>query len=210
MLVCSLIGNISVLDIFTFSLEHSPNSIKIFCSLEISTGDGWAKRTASSAYREHLSFAFAGSGNTGFRNPNRAAWSIIFFCSGSIAMINSSGNNGSPCIRPLACLIFWLGLPFIRILEDEDPRIEDIWLRHLVLNPKAASTSNKYCQPTQSNAFEMSNLIKRAGCFFLWSNWITLWTYRKLSWIHLLLINTFCACETNSSYAVVILLQGVL
>jgi len=61
--------------------------------------------------------------------------------------------------------MLWDGLPFIRIFEDDVPSIEDIQFRHLVLKPKAVNTSNKYCHPTESKAFEMSSLMSRAGSF---------------------------------------------
>lgn len=81
-------------------------------------------------------------------------------------MMNASGDRGSPCLRPLACFIFLVGLPLIRIFDDEDPRIEDVQLRHFVLNPRAPKTSSKYFHPMESDAFEMSSLMNRAGYFF--------------------------------------------
>lgn len=173
MLACILIGKISVLDMFTFRPEHSPKLCSIFLSLSNSVANGFAKKAASSAYKEHLNLACFG--RTGCSNPCYAAFSRILW-TGSITIIKSNGDNGSPCLSPLACLIFWLGLPFISILEDDDPRIEDIQFCHFVLNLNAVRTSNRYCQPMESKAFEMSNLINRAGCFFLCKAWITLWT----------------------------------
>jgi hypothetical protein len=84
-----------------------------------------------------------------------------------MARINSKGDNGSPCLSPLACAMFRLGVPFIRIFDEEDLSKSDIQSCHLVLKPSAANTSSKNCHPTESKTLEMSNLIKRADCFFL-------------------------------------------
>lgn len=62
--VSTLIGNISVLDIFTDSPEQSLKVRRILCKLASSVASGVAKIPTSSAYREHLRAAVLGS--TGF------------------------------------------------------------------------------------------------------------------------------------------------
>lgn len=83
----------------------------------------------------------------------------------SHAMMNNSGERASPCLNPLACLMFWLGAPLIRTFEDDDPSIAEIQFLHLVLKPSALSTSRRNCQPIISKAFEISNLMKSDDCF---------------------------------------------
>ena len=145
----------------TLRPEQSPKNVRIACWLFNSAGEGFAKRAAASAYSEQRSFAK--DGRTGCRIPCRAAYSMIL-CR---AMMNNRGDNGSPCLSPRACLMLRLGLPFIRILEEEDARIAAIQLRHLLLKSSAARTSRRYCHPIESKALEMSSLMKSVGCFFL-------------------------------------------
>jgi hypothetical protein len=86
---------------------------------------------------------------------------------GSIARMKSMGEMGSPCLRPLSCLIGRPEIPFKRILEEEE--VKTRLIQSLNLAPKAnlSNTSSKYAHETESKAFAMSSLRKRAGIFYL-------------------------------------------
>jgi hypothetical protein len=64
--VSNLIGKISVFAMFIVKPEHSPRVCKILLNLDRSLAVGAENIAASSAYREHLSFAVFG--RTGWRN----------------------------------------------------------------------------------------------------------------------------------------------
>jgi len=74
-----------------------------------------------------------------------------------MAIMNNKGDSGLPCLRPLACEILRLGLPFMRILDDEVPSIAEIQFRHFVLKPRMVNTSSKYGHSMESNALEIPN-----------------------------------------------------
>lgn len=111
-------------------------------------------------------------------------------------MINNKGDNGSPCLNPLACLMLWLGLPFVSILDEEDARIAAIQLRCLILKPIAARTSRRYFQPMESKAFEMSSLIKRL--FFPMKKLDHLSDVQEVIMDASCLMKAFCARDTRS------------
>jgi hypothetical protein len=48
-----------------------------------------------------------------------------------------------------------------------------------VLKPSASKTSSKKLHPIESNAFEISSLMKRAGFFLRWRSCMTLWQRQK-------------------------------
>lgn len=58
------------------------------------------------------------------------------------------------------------GLPFRRILEDEDKRIEESQFLHLSPKPSTERTSIIYAQLTASKALEISSFIIKVGFFF--------------------------------------------
>lgn len=80
-----------------------PENSRFSCNLANSIGDGLVNRAASSAYREHHSFACFGW--TGCNSPCWAACSIIRW-RGSIAIMKSNGDRGSPCLSPLHAWCF--------------------------------------------------------------------------------------------------------
>ena len=103
--VSNLIGKISVFPMFIVKPEHSPKVCKILLNLDRSLAVGAENIAASSAYREHLSFAVFG--RIGWRKPLSAAISMMHW-RGSIARMNSNGESGSPCLNPPACLMLSL------------------------------------------------------------------------------------------------------
>jgi hypothetical protein len=143
--------------------EHSPKKFSILYNRWSSDDAGSEKIAASSAYSEHLSCA--DFGRTGLSTPFCAANSIIH-CNGSMARINSNGESGSPCHKSLACLIPLVGWPFTNTFEDDVPSSADTQSLHLVLNPRACITSRRNVHPMESNAFDISSLIKKKAGFF--------------------------------------------
>jgi hypothetical protein len=76
-----------------------------------------------------------------------------------MARIKSIGDSGSPCRKPLACFNCLPGILFRGILEDEVASNVAIQSRHRYPNPSACNISKRKTQLTESNAFEMSNLM---------------------------------------------------
>jgi hypothetical protein len=81
--------------------------------------------------------------------------------------IASMGEMVSPCLRPLSSLIGRPRIPFNRILEEEEVKVRLIQSLNLSPKPNLSSTSSKYAYETESKAFAMSSLRKRARIFFL-------------------------------------------
>lgn len=159
----TLMGNISVFDMLILSPEHSPKKFSILCRCSISKPVGAAKMAASSAYKEHQ--RLAALGNTGDRIPwSATSWMIR--CNGSMASMKSIGDNGSPCLSPRSCFICCVGFPLINTLEVAEPNRTEIQSLHLVLKPNLSRTSRRKFQLIESNALEMSSLMKRDGIFF--------------------------------------------
>lgn len=86
-------------------------------------------------------------------------------CSRSMAIMNNNGDSRSPSLKPVACLISFVGWPLIRIFDDDVPRRAAIQSLHLVLNPRVSRTSNRKLQFIESKAFEMSSFMNRAVFF---------------------------------------------
>jgi hypothetical protein len=84
-----------------------------------------------------------------------------------MAMMKRYGDNGSPCLSPLAWFILLPATPFRRAAEwDVLNRIE-IQSLHLGLKPLCSRNSKIYSHEMVSKAFEMSNLNRSAGVFVL-------------------------------------------
>jgi hypothetical protein len=99
---------------------------------------------------------------------------------GSIAMIKSIGESGSPCLSPLSCFMGFPGVPLRRILEEDEANAMLNQSLHLGPNPNFYRTSRRYAQETESKAFAMSSLMKRALVFFLLNSLMRLCTRTKL------------------------------
>jgi hypothetical protein len=84
-----------------------------------------------------------------------------------MARMKSIGDMGSPWLRPLSCLMGFLGIPLRRILDDVVDKAKVIHSRHPMPNPKISSTSRRYAHETESKALAMSNLMKNVFIFFL-------------------------------------------
>lgn len=117
---------------------------------------------ASSAYR--LVHILIGSVPIGVSRPCSVAWSKIF-CIGSIASMNSIGDNGSPCLSPLLCLTGLPRSPLRRILDVVDAHSSETTSCHLCPNPNCCITSSRYSQRTLSKAFAISSLTKKHWSF---------------------------------------------
>jgi len=57
------------------------------------------------------------------------------FGRGSIASMKSSGDSGSPYLKPQPCAIGSRGIPFRSTLDVDETRMEAIQLVHLKGNP---------------------------------------------------------------------------
>jgi hypothetical protein len=83
------------------------------------------KATKSSAYREMRCL---------MDDDHKGERMFIMFASlnnalsDSMTITNSSSESGSPCLRPLAWQIHWLGFPFKRILVLAVERMMEIQL----------------------------------------------------------------------------------
>jgi hypothetical protein len=98
------------------------------------------------------------------------------------------GEMESPCHMLLSCLRGFPGVPLRRILDEEVVKTMLIYSLHFGPNTNLSITSSRYAQETESKAFAMSSLTKRARVFFLWNSLIRLCTSTKLSWMHLFLM----------------------
>ena len=67
-----------------------------------------------------------------------------------IAMTNNKGGSRSPCHRPLAWEIFWLGTPFTFTLELIEERRMAIQHSHLSLKPIFGTRKGKAMRERES------------------------------------------------------------
>jgi hypothetical protein len=89
------------------------------------------------------------------------------FCRFTKIAVSSAYKETLTCLRPRSCLIGRPGIPFKRILEDDEARAKLIQSLHLAPKPSFSMTSRRYAQDNESKAFAMSSLMKSAGIFFL-------------------------------------------
>lgn len=108
-----------------------------------------------------------------------------------MARMNSIGESESPCLTPRKCLMGRPGLPFRSTLEEEDARSCEIQRRHRGPNPNTTRSSRRNAQDKVSKALEISSFSKIFEIFFLLKSTSTRWTYLKLSWMNLRLVNAF-------------------
>jgi hypothetical protein len=155
------------------------DAAKISFRVAISLLQWWIKRSVSSVYSD--TFIPMDLGATGCSKFFSIARCRIFFWKGSIARIKDIGERGSPCRKPLSCLIGCPSNLFRRIIDDKVDSTILIYYLHLGPKPSLSIRSSKYSQEMESKAFAMSNLRKRAGIFFLCISLIKLWTKAKLS-----------------------------
>jgi hypothetical protein len=94
-----------------------------------------------------------------FMTPFSTAMCTIFW-RGSIVRMKSIGDIESPCLSPRSCFIGQHGIPFRRILEDDETRVKLIQSIHRAPKPSFAKTSRRYAQENKSKAFAMSSLMK--------------------------------------------------
>jgi hypothetical protein len=132
------------------------------------------------------------------QQPSVLAASSMSRCSGSIARMKSICDSGSPCRKPLACFMRRLGTPLRRILKEDVASKVAIQSLHLCPKPNTCIVSGRKTQLTESKALDMSSLMKRDGRLALWRALITLWTYKKLSWMHLFFMKEFWHPDTHS------------
>jgi hypothetical protein len=169
-----LMGKSSVLEIYRFLVPSiHQKKVKILYKYSNSLLLGSAKIAALAAYNEHLKFAAFRS--TGFKTPLCTAASMMR-CRGSMAKMNKSGDSGSPYLNPHACLISFVGRPLTKTLDDVVPKSAVIQSLHFLLKLRFSRTSSRKLHPMESKAFELSNLIKKVGFFFLCRSWMTLCT----------------------------------
>ena len=116
-------------------------------------------------------------------------------CKGSIANMNSIGERGSPCRRPLKCLNHKPFEPLRRTDVELVAKSIDTQEHHLGGKPNCCRTSRRKSQRTLSKAFAMSNLRKRPGCFVLCKSLMKFWVYKKLSWMLRLLMKALWDLE---------------
>jgi hypothetical protein len=119
-------------------------------------------------------------------------------CSGSITIMNSICDNGSPCLKPVKCLYHYPLHPLSRTAVDAVARSVVTQPRHLWPKPYCSNTSARKSQRTLSKALAMSSFKNKPGCLPLCSARIRFWVYKKLSWILILLMKALCALETRS------------
>ena len=78
-----------------------------------------------------------------------------------MASTKSKGESGSPCHRPLQCLIGAFGIPLSRTRDEEVESKAAIQSRHLEGKPSFYMKLSRYSQRTESKAFVMSNFLKK-------------------------------------------------
>ena len=135
---------------FVINLVALPKIRTRLLTLLISLTVGRINKAASSAYR--LVWMRMKSAPIGVRLPACVERSSSR-CIVSIAKINSIGDNGSPCLNPLPCLIAIPGMPFNRIRDDVVAQISEMISLHLCPSPSRCSISSIYSQHTLSKAF---------------------------------------------------------
>ena len=130
-----------------------------------------------------------------WRSPFLVATSRILW-SGSMAMMKSNGDTGSPCRRPCPCLIGSPAIPLRMILEEKLRRAA-IKSLNLLGDPRRWRRSSKYSHFTESKALRMSSLKRRDGVFLLCRRRARLRTYKKLPSMLLVLMKALWALETR-------------
>jgi hypothetical protein len=126
---------------------------------------GRMNSVASSAYKLVINFTV--SAPIGVRRPHCVAISRIR-CSGSIAIMNSRGDSGSPCLSPRRCCIGFPASPLSKILEVVVLYRIDIRSCQRWPKPNCSKTSNMYSHRTLSNALAMSSFNSSIGDLDLW------------------------------------------
>jgi hypothetical protein len=82
----------------------------------------------------------------------------MIYCNESMARIKRKGDRGSPCLRPLLCLICAPFLPFSLTADEDDVTIRLIQFLHFGRKPFLCNNSNRYSQEMVSNAFVLYSL----------------------------------------------------
>jgi hypothetical protein len=110
--------------------------------------------------------------------------------------INSMGDKGSPCRRPLWCRMYSPGSPLTRIRVEEVQSSRLIRLHQIRPKPKCCNMSSKNGQDIESKALEISNFSRMWGSFVWCKDLVSCCASRKLSCILLPLIKTLWLIET--------------
>jgi len=116
--------------------------------------------------------------------PNLPPWWINYWAHPLRGWTTSIGESGSPCRRPLWCLISWPDSPlrctWVEAVESKlATRLHQTWPK-----PKWVRTSSKKDQDIESKALEISSFKKRLGTCRRWRSLIVCCTNMWLSWIH--------------------------
>lgn len=126
------------------------------------------------------------------------------FCKISMSSINNIGDNGSPCLSPLALCIGLPGQPFSRTLVVAVDTSAEIQSLHFGPKPSVCNTCRRKGQDTVSNALEMSSLSRMLGFFFLCRHFAACSTNLKLPCMDLCLMKAlwfrstrFCISGAN-------------
>lgn len=153
-----------LLPVLILSPVAKPNWCIICMVMSTSALVGLMNRATSSAQSESHNLAVLSQ--SGGSSPSSVAFQKMN-CSVSISIMKSSGERGSPCIRPLLCLIHGPHTPLSLTLEEDEARSKLSQLCHLTENPLCCSKSSKYSHDTESNTLVISIFISRAVVFFL-------------------------------------------
>jgi hypothetical protein len=177
----------------------TPNSYNNCCKFSTSDAFGLMNKAVSSTYM--LVRSFTSSALMGCSRPRSVAMSGSC-CSGSMTRMKSSGDNESPCLRLLPCLIGPPAVPFRRMREEEVLHSRERMSRHRWLKPSCFRTSSRYSQRTLLNALVMSSLMNNMDVLERWKWRMAPCTYWKLSCIDLSRMNVLCPRDTNDPYGV--------
>lgn len=120
------------------------------------------KIAASSAYREVLTCA---AQLLNVVSTSRSVARSKSYWRGSMAKTKRSGERGSPCRKPVPCLIGTPGIPLIKTREDEVDRRAVIQSRHRAGKPLFWTRSSRESHLTESKALAISTFIKSVGVF---------------------------------------------
>jgi len=167
---------------------------KISLARDKSATNGLMKRATLSAYKDTR--WPRGLLDKGSSKPNSSALRNRLL-SMSMTKMKSMGDSGSPCLRPLLCLISGPGCPLTRIQVDDDPNRLRTRILQLTPNPKWTRISIRNGHETESNALEMSNLKNKLGTFCLCKDLMVCCTKIKLSRMLLPLTKAHCVFATR-------------
>jgi hypothetical protein len=97
----------------------------------------------------------------------------------------------------ILCFMGFREVPLRRTLEENEVSVMLNQSLLLGPDPNFCSTSKRYAQETESKAFAMSSLMKRALVFFLLNYLMRLCTRIKLSGMHLFFMKALWFEDTN-------------